>query len=294
MRISTAYQFESYTSDIRLAQERMAIAGRQVSTGKRLEKPSDDPLGTSRMLTMRSYKAATEQYSKNLQVAKGVLGYTEDSLGSLHDGVKRAYALAVQGANSATDQTGRNAMAQEITEIQSRLVQIANTRGPSGQFIFAGQDNGSTPYIVSGATITFNGDGNPVLVEVSPSETMQVNSLGEPMFSDIYNKLETLKNNLLGGNVGAISGVSITDMQTAMTNINAERGQVGAKLRQVDEYNNQYTRRVDDLTQGISDIEEVDVSQAIMSYQLAQTAYEAALRVASQGYQLSLMDFIQG
>lgn len=294
MRISTAYQFESYTSDIRLAQERMAIAGRQVSTGKRLEKPSDDPLGTSRVLTMRSYKAATEQYTKNLQVAKGVLGYTEDALGSLHDGVKRAYALAVQGANSATDQTGRNAMAQEITEIQSRLVQIANSRGPAGQFIFAGQDNTAVPYTVGGGTITFNGDNNPVVIEISPSETMQVNSLGEPMFSDTYNKLETLKNNLLGGNVGAISGVGINDMQSAMTNINAERGQVGAKLRQVDEYNNQYTRRVDDLTQGISDIEEVDVSQAIMSYQLAQTAYEAALRVASQGYQLSLMDFIQG
>lgn len=293
MRISTAYQFESYTSDIRAAQERMSIAGRQVTTGKRLLNPSDDPLGTARILTMRSYKAATEQYSNNLNGAKGVLGYNEEALGSLHGGVQRAYALAVQGANSATDQVGRNAMAQEITEIQSRLVQIANTRGPAGQYLFAGQDNDSAPYTVSGATLTFNGDSNPVVVEVGPTETMQVNSIGEPMFSDTYNKLETLKNNLLGGNVGAISGVSINDMQAAMKTINAERGQVGAKLRQVDDYNAQYTRRVDDLTQGISDIEEVDVAQAITSYQLAQTAYEAALRVASQGFQLSLMDFIQ-
>jgi flagellar hook-associated protein 3 FlgL len=294
MRISTAYQFETYSSDIRASLERMNAAGRQVSTGKRLEKPSDDPLGTSRVLTMRSYRAATKQYAENLNVAKGVLGYTEESLGSLHDSVKRAYALAVQGANSSTDQSGRNAMAQEISDIQSRLVQIGNTRGPAGQYIFAGQDNGAAPYTVAGATITFNGDSNPVVVEVSPSETIQANSLGEPMFTDIFNQLETLKNNLLGGNVGAISGVSITDMQTAMKTVNAERGQVGAKLRQVQEYTDQYTRRVDDLTTGISDIEEVDVSEAIMSYQLAQTAYEAALRVASQGYQLSLMDFIQG
>lgn len=294
MRISTAYQFETYNSDIRGALERLNSAGRQVSTGKRISKPSDDPLGTSRVLTMRSYKAATQQYSKNLNVAKGVLGYSEEALGSLHDSVKRAYALAVQGANSSTDQSGRNAMAQEISDIQSRLVQIANTRGPSGQFIFAGQDNASAPYTAAGATITFNGDTNPVLVEVSPSETIQANSIGEPMFTNIFNQLETLKNNLQGGNVGAISGTGISDMQAAMTSVNAERGQVGAKLRQVQEYTDQYTRRVDDLISGIADIEEVDASEAILNYQLAQTAYEAALKVASKGYQLSLMDFIQG
>lgn len=294
MRISTAYQFETYNSDIRAALERMNAAGRQVTTGKRLEKPSDDPLGTSRVLTMRSYRAATEQYSENLNVAKGVLSYSEEAMGSLHGSVQRAYALAVQGANASTDQAGRNAMAQEISDIQSRLVQIGNTRGPSGQYIFAGQDNGSAPYSAAGATITFNGDTNPVLIEASPGETIQVNTIGEPMFTDTYNKLETLKNNLLGGNVGAISGVSINDMQTAMASVNAQRGQVGAKLRQVQEYTDQYTRRVDDLTSGIADIEEVDVSEAIMNYQLAQSAYEAALTVASKGYQLSLMDFIQG
>jgi flagellar hook-associated protein 3 FlgL len=294
MRVSTAYQFETFTNDIRLAQERMDKAGRQVSTGKRLQQASDDPLGTSRVLTLRNYKAATEQYTENLNMAKGFLGYTEEALNNLHSGIQRAYTLAVQGANASTDQVGRNAMAQEITDIQSRLVQIANTRGPSGQYIFAGQDNASVPYTVSGPTLTFNGDSNPVLVETGPSQTTQVNSLGEPMFSDLYNKLETLKNNLLGGNTGAISGVSINDMQAGMQTINAERGQVGAKLRLVDDYTTQYTRRVDDLTQGISDIEEVDVSQAIMNYQLAQSAYQAALTVAGQGFRLSLMDFIQG
>jgi flagellar hook-associated protein 3 FlgL len=294
MRISTAYQFESYTSDIRSAQERMEIAGRQVSSGKRLEKPSDDPQGTSRMLTLRSYQSATEQYSKNLTTAKGVLGYSEEALGTLSAGLNRAYTLAVQGANATTDQAGRNSMAAEVADIQERLLQVANTRGPSGQYIFAGQKNASAPYTVSGAALVFSGDSNAVAIEAGPSETLQVNTLGEPMFSDTYNKLETLKNNLLGGNVGAISGVSINDMQSAMKSVNAERGQVGAKLRQVSEYTDQYTRRVDDLTEGISDIEEVDSAQAIMNYQLAQTAYEAALKVASQGFQLSLMDFIQG
>jgi flagellar hook-associated protein 3 FlgL len=294
MRISTAYQFDMYSNDIRVAQERLAAAGRQVSTGKRIEKASDDPLGASRMLSMKSYKAATEQYSANLNVAKGVLGYTEEALSSVYDGLKRAYTLAVQGANSPTDQEGRNAMAQEIRSIQDRLVQQSNTRGPSGQYIFAGQKNGTVPYTVSGNTLAFSGDTKAVLVEASPQETMQVNTVAEPMMTDIYNKLETLRNNLLGGNVGAISGVGINDMQAAMQSVSAERGQVGAKLRKVQDYSDQYTRRVDDLTQGISDIEEVDISEAIMKYQAAQSTYQGALTVASKGFQLSLMDFIRG
>ena len=294
MRISTAYQFETYAGDIRLANDRLAKAGKQVSTGKQLLKPSDNPLGSTRTLTLRSYRVATDQYESNITSAKGILGYSEEALSSLHNGIKRAYTLAVQGANTSTDQAGRNAMAQEISDIQARLVQIGNSRGPSGQYIFAGQDNGSAPYSASGSGITFSGDTNPVLVEASPSETIQVNTISEPLFSNIYNSLETLKNNLLGGNVGAISGTSINDMQAALNSISSERGAVGVKLRQVQDYSEQYTRRVDDLTAGISDIEDVDVTTAIMNYQLAQTAYEAALRVASQGYQLSLMDFIQG
>ncbi len=294
MRISTAYQFETYSADMRRAQERLAIAGRQVSSGKRVERPSDDPLGTSRILQMRSYKSATEQYTKNLNVGKGTLGYTEEALGSAFSSISRAYTLAVQGANGATDQAGRNAMATEISTIQERLLQIANTRGPSGGYVFAGQNNGSVPYTVSGNALSFAGDSNPIVIEAGPNETMQVNAPGEPLFSETYAKLETLKNNLLGGNVGALSGVSIDEMKGAMDSISAIRGQVGARLRQVDEYSQQYTRRVDDLTQSISDIEEVDIAQALTNYQLAQTAYEASLRVASQGFNLSLMDFIQG
>lgn len=294
MRISTAYQFDSYTSDIRKTQERMAIAGQQVSSGKRLTAPSDDPLGTSRSLSMRSYKAATEQYKENLQTAKGYLGYTEDAFGSLYDSIRDAYGLAVSGANGATDQTARTAMATQITTIQERMVQIANTRGPSGQYIFAGQDNAAAPYTVTPPTITYGGDTNPMNVEIGSAETMQINSITEPMFSDIYNKLETLKNNLVGGNTGAISGVSINDMQTAMQSIATARGNVGTRLQKVEDYNSMYTKRVDDLTQGISDIEDVDITQAIVNYQLAQNAYQGALSIASKGFELSLMDFIRG
>jgi flagellar hook-associated protein 3 FlgL len=294
MRISTGYQFETYSSDIRVAQEKLFTFEKQVSTGKRINRPSDDPYGTSSSLTMRSLKSGIEQYQSNLETAKGNLGYTEGALDEMHKVMSRAYQLSVSGANSSTEQTARNAMAAEITSLQRRLVDLANSRGPNGAYLFAGQKNDAQPYSAAGATLTYSGDTNDVVVETGPSDTMAVNSQGEPLVSDAFNRLETLKNNLLGGNVGALTGVSITEMQTSMQAINAERGAVGAKMRTVSDLTSQYTRRVDDLTKGISDVEDVDISQAILNYRLAQAAYEGALNVASQGFQTSLMDFIRG
>jgi len=69
---------------------------------------------------------------------------------------------------------------------------------------------------------------------------------------------------------------------------------VGARLRTVDDLTERYIRMSDEFTKHISDVEEVDVDQAIMQYRLAETAYTAALQVASQGFRLSLMDFIRG
>ena len=123
---------------------------------------------------------------------------------------------------------------------------------------------------------------------------MAVNTKGDALFQTAYDRLETLKNSLIGGNVGAISGVSITELQDSQRQFSHARGVVGTKMKRVDDLTRDMDRRKDDLTQGISDVEEIDLSQAVMDYQLAQTAYQAALSVASQGFGLSLMDFIRG
>jgi flagellar hook-associated protein 3 FlgL len=294
MRISTGYQFDSYANDIRVTQERMFRFEQQVSSGKQLNRPSDDPVGAARSLTMRSLRTGIQQYQSNLETAKGTLGYTENALTDANNLMQRAYQLAIAGASSSTDQVARNAMASEIGTIQTRLVELANSRGPTGAFLFAGQKTDTKPYSVAGSTITYSGDANSVVIESSPTDTMAVSTPGEPMFSDAFNRLETLKTNLASGNVGALTGASIPEMQGSMQSLLAARGTVGAKLRTVDDLTSQYTRRVDDLTKGISDVEDVDISQAILNYQLAQAAYQGALTVASKGFQTSLMDFIRG
>jgi flagellar hook-associated protein 3 FlgL len=293
MRISTGYQFESYSSQIASSEARMFEAQKRVSTGKRINVASDDPIGTRTVLNYRTLQSANTQYADNLKMAKGFLGFTEESLGETSDVMRQAYQFAVRGANTATDQVGRQGMVAEVTDLQKRLVELANSRGPSGSYIYAGQAIDQKPYTVVGNVLTYSGDTNPLNVEVGPNDTMQMNTAASNTFITAYQKLEDLKTNLQGGNVGALSGISIPDLQASMNEINLARGAVGTKLQTVETLTENYTRRNDEFTKVISDTEEVDMSDAIMKYQQAQMAYQAALQVASQGFGLSLMDFIR-
>jgi len=294
MRVSTSYQWGSYSKNIAAAQARYIETQNQISSGKRVTKPSDDPVGTSAIVNMRSLQSAAERYEKNLQHGYAYLGFAENSLSEADTLMKRAYEFSVRGANAATDQSGREAMVRELTTIQNRLVEIANTRGPQNQYIFSGQKTDTAPISGSPGSYTFNGDTNAVVVESGPNDTIQINSNASSIFMTALSDIETLKNNLTSGNTGAISGVSITAMQDGMKAFQMERGAIGARMSQADALKGDYSRRQEEFTSYISDIEEVDMAEAIVQYRLSETAYQAALNVASQGFRLSLMDYIQG
>ncbi len=294
MRVSTAYQFESYKRGITSAQERYLDAQRHVSSGKRIETVSDDPFGSSVVLRSSSLKHAIEQYDKNLTTAKDWLGFSESALSDTNDLLKKAYETTVQAANSPTDQIARQAMAQTITEIQQRLVSIANSQGANGQYIFGGQKDAAAPFQVTGTTLVYSGDANSVTVETAAAEALAVNSQGGPLFTSIYANLETLKNDLAGGNVSGLSGIDIKNMQDRLNDVSLERGTIGTKFQHVEDLHTQNVRRRDDFAAQISDIQDVDMSKAILDYKLSETAYSAALQTAAQGFSLSLMDFIKG
>lgn len=294
MRISTAYQYDTYSRDIARTQESYLAAQRQVATGKRINQPSDDPFGTGMILNLGNMREASAQYMKNLQNGKTFMNFTESALEEVTTGLRRAYQLAVAGANGATDQTAREGMVQEIQQIQKKLLDTANSKGPQGQYLFAGQTSNQQPLTLVGGVIQVNGGNTQVIIESAPGQVMQINSMVAQDMADAYNTLETLKANLQSGNTGALSGTDIAALQSAMDLFNNERGNVGAKLQEVQTGLSSMQRRSDEFTKAISDTEEVDMAEAIMNYQAAETAYTAALNVASQGFRLSLMDFING
>lgn len=293
MRVSTNYQYNAFQFNLQNADARLVAISQQLSTGKRINEPSDDPVGVGQSLTLRGLQAGIKQYMANLTAAKGSLGYIDNTAGSMSDLMSRAYQLAVQGASSSEDQTARNGMASQIATLQSQLVNLGNAQGSDGSYIFAGQKTTTKPYTLSGGTLVFNGDINPINVEIGPGQTMLANAPGEPMITTMYNTLETLKNDLIGGQVGTISGVDIPNLQASLHTISTLRGDVGARMQTVQTMSTQYQLHVDNLTKNISDLEDVDMASAAVQYQQASQAYTAALSVVGRASQLSLLDFIR-
>lgn len=293
MRVSTFYQYDSFTNAIDQAAQSLSDAQQQVSSGKKLNQPSDDPFATTSVLQMSSLVNGLTQYSKNLTTAKGSLGVSENALSEASSLINQAYTLALSGANASTDQAGLQAMANQIQGIETRLVQLANSQGASGQYVFGGQKNSATPFTVAGGAFTFNGDTNMINVEGGPNTVISSTVDASAAFTTIYSQLETLRNNLLSGNTNALSGTSVTDMQNAQQSLNAIRGDIGSKLQTISDLTSQNSRRSDDFNASISNLRDIDATDAIAKYQSALTAYQAALTVANAGFHLSVMDYLK-
>lgn len=293
MRVSTQYQFDLYTTHIHSAHERYVAAQKQVLTGKKFEIASENTGDAHFVVSASSIRSRTGQLDKNLRSAKDYLGNTEQVFSELNGLVNSAYTIAVNGANSTYDQASRDSMAKQIAEIQRRVVYLGNTQGGNGQFVFGGQKSDVKPFAETPPTLTFSGDDNPINVEVRPNETMRVNLQGAgTFFGNLYSALETLKNDLQSGNLSQIGNTDIDAVQAQLRAIGSVRGDVGSKLQTVTTLAAQNQRRIDELTTQISDVQDIDLTEAVTKMQAAETAYTAALQVTARGNALSLMDFL--
>lgn len=293
MRISTQYQFGAYNDTIGQAEQKYFDAQQQVATGRRINSLHDDPYGVSSLVTLNGLQANAAQYASNLGVAKTFLSFTDNALQQTNTLLTSAYQVAVQGANGTNDQSARNALVDQVTQLQQQLVTQANAQGANGEYIFAGQKTDVTPYSVSGNTLTYAGDKNSINVQASPTDTIAINSQVSDLYVSAYQKLEDLKTNLQNGSVATISSQSIADLQDLQKQFSAVNGDVGGRLQTVANMNSDAQRRITDLTANISSISDVDMASAITNYQSAQNAYQAALSSVGHLSQMSLVNFIQ-
>ena len=136
---------------------------------------------------------------------------------------------------------------------------------------------------------------SPGPAEAAPGQTMDLSLTGtQAFFTTAFDSLTSTITALQNNDTSSLSNVSLTNIQASLQSSNLYRGELGNRMRTVTDYQSDQTRRIEELTKGVSDVTDVDLAQAITDYQSAQTAYQAALQMAAQGNKLSLMDFIRG
>ena len=185
MRVAS-FQFQmqwlSNVTEQRAAIDRLQL---QVSTGRRILQPSDDPAAAARVAELDSARAATTQYAENGAVVRERLASEETLLTQAGNVLQRVRELAVQAANATTSADARQAIAVEMQQSLQSLLAIANSKDARGEYVFAGLRSTTQAFVGNGGGAVYAGDDAQRFVRVGPDQLIADRDSGEQVFNAI-------------------------------------------------------------------------------------------------------------
>lgn len=186
MRISTLQIHNQGAQAIIDRQRESSRTQLQLGTGHKLVSPSDDPVGSARLLTVQEQIATNEQYQRNITLANSRLGLEENALQGTGDLLQRAHELAVAGNNAPLSDADRGSIAQEVRQLLAQLQDLANSRDSNGEFIFSGFKTQTQPFTgAADGNVSYRGDQGQRLLQVGLQQTIAVGDPGDDVFQRI-------------------------------------------------------------------------------------------------------------
>jgi flagellar hook-associated protein 3 FlgL len=301
-RITSNMISRSVLSDLNEVSQRLSKTQQRMSSGKQITRPSDDPYGTSRALSLRTDVAGTQQYQRNVGEATAWQSVTDSALSKITEAVQRARDLTVQGASDSAGQAARNAAAAEIDQLIESVKQEANA-SYGGRYVFSGTATNTPPYVVGGAD-AYLGDTAAVAREIGPGVSVQVNVVGQSLLGDgqgaadgkLLNVLRDISDHLKSGVVADANTLRTTDLRALDTNLDAlsqVRATVGATTNRLETADSRLQEVEESLTKLLSDVEDADMAKTYVDFSMQQSVYQSALKAGANIVQQSLLDFLR-
>jgi len=263
----------------------LARAQEQVATTKRLNRPSDDPAKVREAVKLRDGLAELEQFTRNIDTADRTLSAAETAMATAGESMQRARELAIQGANDTLSPIDRQQMSLEVSQLAASLVQLASTK-VGDSYIFSGYRTDIAPY--ASATGPYQGDAGVSMARISPATVVPVNVFGDVVFGTALAAIAALQAELAAGT--RTSAATIDALDAGQDALLAGRATVGARQNRLDETRAYLDEGVIAAKKLLSELEDVDMAQAISQLSEHQLTYEAALKVNATILQHTLMD----
>lgn len=187
MRISTNTIYETGTSLMLQQQEALIKTQQQLSTGRRILTPSDDPISAAQALNISQSKSLNEQYSVNRTSASSSLGLEENILKQVTSLLQDMHESTVHAGSASLTDADRKIIATELRSQLESLVGLANTTDEKGQFLFSGYQASTKPFVQTGLNVQYVGDQGQRLNQVGPSRQLAVSDSGTDVFERIKN-----------------------------------------------------------------------------------------------------------
>ncbi|MBN9623853.1 MAG: flagellar hook-associated protein FlgL [Actinobacteria bacterium] len=302
LRVTETMTSRLILTDLDAARTKMAQTQREISSGKRITRPSDDPFGTGRALQLGGELEGLRQFKSNVDDGTGWVTASEAALTRITQTVQRARELLVQGGNDSNGQVAREGIAAEIEALIEDVKQEANvTYG--GRFIFSGTETDTRPYEL-GAVDAYAGNEGTVARVIGRGVSLQINVnvkelLGEGQAAGDDKLLDVLRDaaeNLRGGTVAdseAVRGTDLSRLDANLDELTRVRAVVGATTDRLTTAGTRLEELEESGLKQLSDVRDADLPEALVNFSTQQAAYETALRAGAQIVQPSLLDFLR-
>lgn len=188
MRISTVQAFSNGVSGLQNNYSNSTRTQEEISKGKKILTPADDPVASVRLLQISQEEALNGQYKTGMTAAKNSLASEEAILTSVENVITRLREIAIQAGNGTLDSTDRAAMAKEVAQREDELMNLMNSKDASGKYLFSGSMGDTQPYVRNpNGTYTYQGDEGQRSVQIASSTFLAINDSGKAVFEDIPN-----------------------------------------------------------------------------------------------------------
>jgi len=203
MRVSTAGMHNTSIAAILDHQVKMAQTQMQVTTGKKFQTASEDPIGATRAAVLDRTVADNEQYERNSNIVESRLNYEEQSLADATLVLQRARDLALQGANTTLGPTERRMLAGEVRQQIAALIDMANRDDGNGEFLFAGTSTATKPFVTGTTGVNYQGDQTARQIRISNAQAITDGHTGADVFMNIPERNGVFRTTVSAANTGS-------------------------------------------------------------------------------------------
>lgn len=296
MRITNSIMVRNFKTSLSQNLSRLDKHYQKLSSGKNISLPSDNPVGTSRVMSVRSSFERLEQYIKNIDDGLDWMNASESAFARATDLLHKVRELVNQGANGTLSDSDREAIMYSVDQYIQELISIGNS-SEGERFIFGGQKTTEKPFDDSGA---YMGSSSKRTMNIELGQVVTVGFTGEEVFSgvgdingvDIFATLRDISDWLRTGDAESLSSIALAELDKCIDQVLKYRAENGAQTQQLEASRNRIEDMKHHMKSLLSKIEEVDYSEVITEAKMQENVYVASLAVGARVIQPSLVDFL--
>ena len=306
MRISTSWAQQLGVNSMLAQQARLSQTQMQLSLGKKVLTPSDDPVAATRIIDLNQGVKQTEQYQNNINAARQRLSLEDGVLQDAFDVLHRIKELGVQGLNGTNSQNDRIAIAVEMEELNQHLLGLANTRNANGEYLFSGFKTDTPPFSKNSAGgYDYAGDTHRREIQIAGDRRITDGDFGESVFGvptgaapalgpsgPVDNVFEAIDKFAADLRANAPQGSSLDDIAGALDKMLTTEASVGVRLNALDRQEEVNSGNILELQTVLSATEDLDYTEAISRFNLQSVSLQAAQQAYTKVQDLSLFKFL--